>query len=430
MDAKEIQKLRDERAKLVSDMRVILDLADTEKRDITGDENTNYENMEKRLDELDPTIKTEEDAQTKKEERLAALAQKEEDLKRSQREPTKLDPNTDPDPEKRTIGPEELRLYEPYRTTEAYDNAFHRFLVTQDVSEFRALQADVDVSGGFIATPEKFTTKLIQALDDVVFARQYATVVKLPKAESLSAAELGADISDTEWTAEIKTGGYDSDMAFERRRLTPHPLGRAIKVSKTLLRKGAINIEALIRERLAYKFGIVEENAFLNGTGANQPLGVFVAHASGISTGRDEAGGNTTTAVKADNLINCTYKLKLAYRKTARWLFHRDLLKMIRKLKTGEGEYIWIPGLATGRPNTIVDLPYDESEYAPNTLTTGLYVGLLANWKHYWIVDALDMTIQVVMELFAATNQNAYFGRKETDGAPVLEEAFVRVKLG
>ena len=426
MEAKELQALRDERAKIVLDQRAILDLADTEKRDVTGDENTNYENMDKRLDELDPMIKAEDEAQTKKEERLTTLAQKEEDLKRSQREPTKPDPNLKP--EKRNVDPAEVRLFEPYRTTEAYDNAFHRFMVTQDPNEFRALQADIDVSGGFIATPEKFTMQLIQALDDVVFVRQFATVLSLPKAESLSAAELGADISDTEWTAEIKTGGYDSDMAFERRRLTPHPLGRAIKISKTLIRKAAINVENLVRSSLAYKFGIVEENAFLNGSGAGRPLGVFTPHASGITTGQDVSDGNATGAIKADGLINATYKLKQQYRKTARWLFHRDALKQIRKLKTGEGQYIWQPGLATGRPNMILDLAYDESEYVPSTFTTALYVGILANWKYYWIADALDMTIQVVDQLFAATNQNAYFARKETDGAPVLEEGFVRVQ--
>lgn len=428
MDPKELQKLRDERVKLVSDMRGILDLADTEKRDVTSDEDTNYQNMEKRVIELDTKIKTEEDAQIKKEERLAALAQKEEDLKRSQREPTKLEP--DPALEKANIDPLEVRLFEPYRTTEAYDLAFHRFLVTQDTNEFRALQADIDVSGGFIATPEKFLTLLIKDLEDEVFVRKYARVIPLPKAESLSAPELSARISDVEWTAEIKTGGYDSDMKFERRRITPHPLARAIKVSKTLLRKAAINVETEVREGLVYEFATVEENAFLNGTGVNQPLGVFIANASGITTGQDESGGNTTTAIKADNLINCTYKLKQQYRRTARWLFHRDVLKMIRKLKTGEGEYIWIPGITNERPNTIVGLPYDESEYAPNTMTTGLYVGILANWKYYWIADAMDVAIQVVTELFAATNQNAYFGRKETDGAPVHEKGFVRVKLG
>ena len=101
---------------------------------------------------------------------------------------------------------------------------------------------------------------------------------------------------------------------------------------------------------------------------------------------------------------------------------------MIRKLKTGDGEYLWKPGL-TDRPDTILEIPVEESEYVPNTFTTSLYVGILGDWSFYWIADALNMNIQVLAELYAETNQNGYIGRKETDGMPVLEEAWVRVKL-
>jgi HK97 family phage major capsid protein len=39
------------------------------------------------------------------------------------------------------------------------------------------------------------------------------------------------------------------------------------------------------------------------------------------------------------------------------------------------------------------------------------------------------MQVQRLNELYAETNQVGFIGRLETDGAPVLEEAFVRVKL-
>jgi HK97 family phage major capsid protein len=55
---------------------------------------------------------------------------------------------------------------------------------------------------------------------------------------------------------------------------------------------------------------------------------------------------------------------------------------------------------------------------------------MLGDFSQYWIVDALTMTIQVLLELYAATNQNGYISRFESDGMPVLEEAFARVKLG
>ena len=49
--------------------------------------------------------------------------------------------------------------------------------------------------------------------------------------------------------------------------------------------------------------------------------------------------------------------------------------------------------------------------------------------KHYWIADSLNFTIKRLVELYAETSQVGYIGEMYTDGMPVLEEAFVRVKL-
>jgi HK97 family phage major capsid protein len=53
---------------------------------------------------------------------------------------------------------------------------------------------------------------------------------------------------------------------------------------------------------------------------------------------------------------------------------------------------------------------------------------MYADFSYYWIVDALDMEVQRLVELYAETNQVGFIGRLETDAMPVLEEAFVRLK--
>ena len=54
---------------------------------------------------------------------------------------------------------------------------------------------------------------------------------------------------------------------------------------------------------------------------------------------------------------------------------------------------------------------------------------MLADFSHYWIADALTLEFQLLNELYAETNQVGLIGRLESDGMPVLEEAFVRVTL-
>ena len=317
--------------------------------------------------------------------------------------------------------------------TDVEKNALRRFLrgghSALNTDEYRALQADSDEAGGYVIAPMNFSRTLIQAVDDQTFIRQLATKIPVGQAGSLGAPSLDADPADADWTSELLTGTEDSSMDFGRRELTPYPLAKLIKISNKLLRLGAFNVEDLVMERLAYKFGITQEKGFLTGGGGNQPLGVMTASASGISTGRDVSTGNTTTAITFDGLFEAKYSLKGQYWARLRWIFHRDAVKNIAKLKDGEGQYIWSESVRVGEPDRLMNFPVHMSEYQSNTFTTGLYVGILGDFSQYWIADSLALQITRLVELYAATNQVGYIGRMELDGMPVLEEAFARVTL-
>jgi HK97 family phage major capsid protein len=181
--------------------------------------------------------------------------------------------------------------------------------------------------------------------------------------------------------------------------------------------------------RLGYKFGVSQEKAFMTGNGSHQPLGIFTASAHGISTGRDVSTGNTSSAFTVDGLIEAKYSLKSQYHGKAEWIFHRDAVKMLAKLKDTTNQYLWQPAIIQGSPDLLLGRPVTMSEYCPNTFTTGLYVGIFGDFSNYWIADALNVQMQRLVELYAETNQTGFIGRLESDGMPVLEEAFARVKL-
>jgi HK97 family phage major capsid protein len=327
--------------------------------------------------------------------------------------------------------------YRAFRDVQAYtDPDFVRWMAearSQQLSSsnynLRALQVDDDAGGGYLVRPEQFVARLIQAVDNQVFMRQLGTVFQLTEAASMGAPALATDLNDADWTQEIVAVTEDTALALGKRVLSPHYLSKLIKVSRPLLRLAALSADSIILERLAYVFGITMEKGYLTGTGAGQPLGVFTASADGVPTSRDVSTGNTTTSMQFDGLIEAKYTLKPQYWDRARWLFHRDGVKQIAKLKDGDGQYIWQPSVIAGQPDRILNSPLVMSEYAPNTFTTGLYVGMFADFSNYWIADALAMEIQRLVELYAVTNQVGIIGRMQTDGMPVLAEAFVRVKL-
>jgi HK97 family phage major capsid protein len=406
-----LKSLREQRGQVGAEMRALMDKASAEKRDLSNEELASHGAMFDKQEGLRLQIVAEE----RQVEVDRANAGRDIESQRS----------------KGKTGGEERSMVDLQMTGfRSYLRGGMGALNGEGAEEFRALQAGNNVEGGYLIAPEQFVSSLIQAVDNAVFIRGRATKYRLTSSTSMGAPSLDTDMDDAEWTTELGTGSEDTALRFGKRELRPRPVAKRIKVSKTLLRVGALPIEQIIMQRLAYKFGITQEKAFLTGSGSGQPLGVFTASNDGIGTARDVSTGNTATAITFDGLIEAKFSVKSQYWPKADWLFHRDAVKQITKIKDGDGQYLWRQSVRDGEPDTLMGRPLMISEYAPNTFTTGLYAGLFGDFSHYWIADALDMQVQRLTELYAETNQDGFIGRLESDGAPVLAEAFARVKLG
>lgn len=300
----------------------------------------------------------------------------------------------------------------------------------QAIAVYAALQQDNPTQAGYLLAPEEFRTELIRELNDDTFIRTKANVLPpIRNAQSLGFPTRTAGMSSFAWGTELTAPVADSALAFGKREFKPRPGVSGILVSKTLIRNVA-NVDALIRSEIAAEVAAALETAYMSGTGATGPLGLFVASADGINTDRDVSTGNTATEIKFDGLMEAKYSIKGKYQPGCEWVFHRDAVKQLAKLKNSDGQYIWQASVVLGTPDLLLGKPVNMSEYAPHTFTTGLYVGLYGDLKQYWIVDAMGIEIQVLNELYAATNQTYYISRIETDGAPVLPAAFARIKLG
>lgn len=405
-----IKELREKRAKTIVDMRELLTRADNAgDPKLKAQDQVQYDKWFTEQERLQNQIATEEKQQELERELLT----------NSVNDGQITLPNTPTQPDNAEA-----------RSMKAFNIALGQGIQAVPADLVNALQFDSDTAGGFLSAPQEFVAQLIKAVDNSVFMRMKATVLPpLTGAHSLGAPALDNDPADDDWVSEIQSTSEDSTMSFGKRELVPHLMTKLIKVSMKLLNNSATPAGQIVNDRLAYKVGITAEKGYLTGSGANQPLGVFTASDSGISTSRDVSTGNTTTSIKFDGLIEAKYSLKGQYQNTAEWLFHRDAVKQISKLKDGEGQYIWSASVRDNDPDRLLGRPVNQSEYAPNTFTTGLYAGLLGDFSHYWIVDSLQMEIQRLNELYAATNQVGFISRFSSDGAPVLEEAFARVKL-
>lgn len=394
-----IRELRAKRTKLGADAAAIMAEANKAGRTMTGEEEASFDLLMDERDKLDGTI---ERAERLREGERETAAEDSEDA-----------------------GKAGARDQAAMGALRAYVIGGRGALNEQ---QQRALNAGNDPEGGYLIPPIQWVNSLIKAVDDQVPLRGLATVQQLTASDSLGVPTLDTDLNDAEWTTEIATGSTDDSLRFGNRELSPNPIAKRVKVSRKLLRLTSGAAEDIVRDRLAYKFGVTQEKAYMTGDGNKKPLGLFTASNLGIPTSRDVASGSAT-GFTGDGLIDAKYALKGAYWSKARWLFHRDAIKNIRKLKTTtDQQYVWQPGLTADRPDVILDVPYVVSEFAPNTFTNGLYSGMIGDFSYYWIAEALNLEIQRLVELYAESNQVGFIGRQEVDAMPVLAEAFVRIK--
>lgn len=300
-----------------------------------------------------------------------------------------------------------------------------------DIAAYRnSMTLGTDAQAGALTAPMEFRQELIKELDNALFMRKICRVISgVGAAQSLGFPYRKTAAVVPSWTGEVDEAAEETTVSYGRREFKPYRIADLLKLSRTLMSHAPM-AERILREEIAGRLGAAQETAYLTGDGTAKPLGVFTASENGIPAARDISEGNTETAVTTDGLMNAKYALKQQYQNGAQWIFHRDAVKMLAKLKDSDGQYIWYPSIRDDQPDRLLGKTVNMSEYAPNTFTKGKYAGIYGNFQHYWIADADELTVQVLNEVYASSNQTGYLWNFFGDGMPVIGEAFARVTLG
>lgn len=392
-----LKELREERKRLSLEANALNERSIKEKRKLEPTEDAQWQKINDRLDEIDAIVEK-NDAHEK---RMAKYGQPEPRAG----QPLPVDQRVDVD-------------------KAAIVKAYRNYLLN---GETRDLQVTGNTKGGYLVPEQMMADGILKFIDNTVGVRAKATVYNVAGAQSLGKVTLDNDPSAFSWGTELAVATADTTMTFGKRELSPWDATLQIKVSRKLLRM-APAVEALVASRIAYLRGTNEEAAFMTGSGANQPLGIFTASNSGVPTTQDVTNASSQTTFEADKLFEAQYTLKEPARRNSVLITSRTGVRKIRTLKDGNDQYLWQPGLQAGEPNLVLGQPVMVSEYCPSTFTTGLYIGAWADLSYYYIADGMDIEIQRLDELYAGSGQIGYIARFATDGMPALAEAFVRIK--
>lgn len=301
------------------------------------------------------------------------------------------------------------------RSTEEYRQAYRQYLKFGrngiGGEEVRALQVGTDTEGGYLV-PDEFERMLIDKLRDQNVMRTLATVITSSSGDKI--IPVVTNHGSASWIDE--EGAYsESDEEFGQANLSAWKVGRIIKVSEELLYDAFFNLEGYLSTEFARCIGVAEEVAFINGDGTQKPTGVVGSAEVGVTAA-------SAAAITADEIIDIFYSLRRPYRRRATWLMADSTAKVIRKLKDGDGQYIWQPGLQAGQPDRLLGRPVEISDDVP-AIAASAKVIALGDYSFYWISDREGTVFQRLNELYAVNGQVGFKGRRRVDGKLTLSEA-------
>jgi HK97 family phage major capsid protein len=277
-----------------------------------------------------------------------------------------------------------------------------------------ALQVGTDAEGGFLV-PDEFERILIEALQEENIFRQLAKVINTSSGDKK--IPVAASKGEASWVEE-EGPILESDDAFGQVSIGAFKLATMIKISEELINDSVFNLESYIAKEFARRIGAKEEEAFFVGDGVGKPTGIFNA-IGGAILGVTAAAA---TAITIDEVIDLYYSLKSPYRKNAVFVMNDTTVKTIRKLKDGNGQYLWAPSITAGQPDTILTRPIKTSAYVPVIAAAAKTIAF-GDFGYFWVADRQGRSFQRLNELFAVTGQIGFKATERVDGKLILAES-------
>lgn len=372
-----ITELQDKRARIWKQAKDFLDAKQKESDVLSAEDNATYEKMEQDVVNLGKEI----DRRHKQEEIEAALNQ--------------------PTSQAITNTPADGTLSNKQT---GYTKDFWQMMRGRGV--VNTLKEGADPDGGFLV-PDEFENQLIQKLQETNVLWTISHVIQTNSGEHK--IPVVASEGTAAWLDE-EAAYTESNTRFSQVSMAAHKLGTLIKVSEELLNDSAFDLMAYLSDEFGRRLGNAEEQAFLTGTGTNQPTGILT-DTNGTSAGSTAAKTDTLTF---DDLIDLFYSLKAPYRQNAVFLMSDDTIKTIRKLKDKNDQYVWQPSVQAGQPDRILNCPVYTSPYMPN-LAAGNKPILFGDFNYYWIADRQGRTFKRLNKLYAVTGQVGFLGSQRVD---------------
>lgn len=259
-----------------------------------------------------------------------------------------------------------------------------------------AMSEGVPADGGY-TTPIEWDRTIGERLKLISPIRQNSTVQTISKA---GFTKLFTDRAvGSGWVGETAARPATATPQFTSLGFGLGQLYANAAASQDLLDDSEIDIEQWLLGEIETEFARQEGIAHLSGDGTNKPFGILTYVTGAAQAARHPWGdikvqnSGAAAALTSDGLVSTVYALPAAYTPNAKWFMNRTSLGAVRKLKDGQGNYLWQPTYVAGQPSTLMGYSLIDTPDMPN-VAAGNIAALFGDMREtYLIVDRISFRV-------------------------------------
>lgn len=402
----QIERIREDRASLWSQMEQILDEAQRSGEDLSGDQLDRYTKLERDLDAKHAEVEVLERHRSRELE-LASTVEMTPDGRLS-------DDPAERDTQLRKAYDSFLRHGISGLTDDERQLMQARYVPGHNIgqsggSEARAQATTPDAAGGYLV-PEGFWNRIQETLLAYGNVQDVSNVIS---------TETGNDLpwptnDDTANEGEIlgeNTQIVEQDLTLGVKTLGAYKYtSKSIRVSWELLQDNAFNLEQFIARKFGERLGRIYNRHQTLGTGTNQPDGVAV----GTTTGKTAAA---VAAITYEEVVDLVHSVDPAYRAggNTRFMFNDLVLSALRKIRddsggAGTGMPMFQPSPQLGEPDTILGQPFSINNHMAGTIEASALVALFGDFSAFYVVRQVQgISVVRLTERYADYGQVGMF---------------------
>lgn len=273
---------------------------------------------------------------------------------------------------------------------------------------YNAWSTTSDVNGGY-TVPQGFVNNFEAALLHFGAVQQVADVITTATGNPMP----WPTVDDTSSEGEIlgnNTTVTEGSVTVGAMTLNAYKLGSKIElVSSEMMQDSAVDIASWVANQVGERCGRGMNRYLTTGSGAALPFGIVNSSTNGVTAA-------SATAITFDELYSLKHSVDVAYRMGAGWMMHDSVLLAIKKLKDGNGRYLWQGSTVAGQPDTIDGDGVSVNNHMASSLATGNKTILYGNFKKYKVRRAAGVRVRHLVERYADSDQDGFVAFVRFDG--------------